>query len=165
METRKPRSRWFYLVLLTGLWSLCAFSSWRFGGGENFNWLFFWAAGLWAHPLIGSAHHSGFLMAAASVVTVVALAFIMDRLHVRISTWRTSIGVVALLCFLVILYFYGQEAARTSLAAAANKFDLNRGDRLVAYPLFCLTGGVLLGSIAAAGITILGRLFNKAARS
>jgi hypothetical protein len=90
------------------------------------------------------------LPAGVTVIMVFILALGMDWVRVRPAVWWRAVLAVAA-CFAALLLFALAREARLeqSFAGAAHKIRLDETDRLVAYALFCLSSGLLLGSLLA----------------
>lgn len=152
----KPHSS-SYALLLTLAWVACAVLAALFPGNEHLNQVPACVPGYlvlrclpWVRNL--SLNHSlqFILPAGVTVIMVFILALGMDRVRVRPAVWwRAVLAVTAGFAALVLLALVREARLAESFARAAHKMRLDEPDRLVAYALFCLSSGLLLGSLLA----------------
>lgn len=145
----------FYRAVLAPAWVVLTFFAALFPGGEHFNMVPTYLPGSvisWVPQVRSQSHFISQYLAPGmtSVVLGFILAFGMDRLRVRRLVWKRAVlTITGALAALVIFFFLKNVVQYRSLALAAHKMDFDQPERLVAYPLFCLSTGLLLGSVGA----------------
>jgi hypothetical protein len=155
-EAMKPR-RFFYAILLPLAWVACAVLAALFPGNEHLNQVPVCAPGAlvlrclpWVRNLSYGSISYYTIPAGVSLVMVFILALGMDWLRVRRAVWMWAVLAAAVCCTAFWLYGFVRDALlRQSFADAMHSWRLDEPDRLVAFPLFCLSSGLLLGSIVA----------------
>ena len=167
----KPRS-FFYALLLTLAWVACAVLAVLFPGNEHLNQVPICAPGdlvlrclPWTRSLSYGSISQYTVPEGVGVVMVFILAVGMDWLRVRREVWKRAVLAVAI-CF-VTPWLYGfvhDTRAGESFASTAHHWRLDEPDRLIAYPLFCLSSGLLLGSIVAFFYGGIERLLKRACK-
>jgi hypothetical protein len=152
----KPHS-YFYALLLTLAWVACAVLAALFPGNEHLNQVPVCAPGSlvlrclpWTRNLSYGGISQYTVPAGVGVVMVFLLAVGMDWLRVRRAVWWRAVLAVAICCVTFWLYgFVHDTRLGESVASTAHHWRLDEPDRVIAYPLFCLSSGLLLGSIVA----------------
>jgi hypothetical protein len=157
-EAMKPPAL-FYTLLLTLAWIACAVLAALFPGNEHLNQVPVCAPGYlflrclpWTRNLSYGSISQFTVPAGVGVVMVFILAVGMDWLRVRRVVWRRAVLAVAICCVTFWLYGFVHDTRLRlgeSFASTAHHWRLNEPDRLIAYPLSCLSSGLLLGSIVA----------------
>jgi hypothetical protein len=168
----KPHS-FFYALLLTLAWVACAVLAALFPGNEHLNQVPVCAPGdlvlhclPWTRNLSYGSISYFTIPAGVGVVMVFILAVGMDLLRVRRVVWRRAVLAVAICCAAFWLFGFVRDAfqQRHSLVETAHHWRLDEPGRLIAFPLFCLSIGLLLGSIVAFVCGVIQCLFKRACK-
>jgi hypothetical protein len=150
----KPRT-YFYALVLTFAWVMCAVLAALFPGNEHLNQVPVCAPGdlvlrflPWTLSFGGISQFT--VPAAVGLVMIFLLAVGLDRLRVRRMVWGWAVFAVAVGFAVFWVYGFVHDTPRgASFSSTAHHWRLDETDRLIAYPLFCLTSGLLVGSIVA----------------
>ena len=153
------RFRLIHVWLLPAIWLGIALLSAAYTGGD-----LVLAIGLMPGLLIsklaklsigslGFGDSSLWIQLSFGLIFMAGVGLLLDWNRVRRKVWFVTAGVGTFLTLLLLTWFIWREASRSGWPRAISLFNLDDHSRSPAWVVFCLLGGVYLGTLLALLIT------------